>query len=150
MSIKPLRQKRFILSLLVVTAILLCGAFQPNGVPEIRSRRIVVTDEFGREVAVLSGANGQARLELRNAANKSSVVLAAEDEASLMLGTPGKDRVRLLNKAGLSALEFRESKGKVRILVGISEKGKPKMIFRGSDDATIWQAPSEKDSSDRL
>jgi hypothetical protein len=150
MSIKTLNWKPYLLGTLVVMAVLQCGAFQASDVPELRSRRFVIVDEFGREVAVVSGANGQARLELRNLKNRSSVVLAAEDESSLTLGTPGKDRVRLLNKGSLSALEFRESKGKVRILVGVSEKGKPKMILRGNDDATVWQAPSEKDSSDRL
>jgi hypothetical protein len=129
---------------------LLCGAFGPGVLPEVRTRRLAIVDEAGREVGFLAGSNGQGRLELRNLANRTSATIAAEAEASIMLGTSGKDRVRLFNKGELSALEIRGDQGKVRILVGLSDKGKPKVILRGADEQAIWQAPPEDENEDKL
>lgn len=127
-----------------VVFVSLCGAFGPNTLPEVRTRRVTIVDEFGREVGFLAGANGQARLELRNLATQGLAVVAAEAETSVILGTTDKNRVRLFNKGELSALEVRDDKGKLRVLLGISEKGKPKIILRGAEDDVIWQAPPDE------
>jgi hypothetical protein len=128
-------------------AVVAAGAFGPFAA-ELRTRRVVIVDEFGREVGFLAGANGQARLELHNLATRNSAVLAAEADSAVMLETVAGNRVRLFNKGQLSALEIRTAKGKLRALLGVSENDKPKIILQGSADTTVWQAPEKENSSD--
>jgi hypothetical protein len=124
--------------------ICLSGAFGTNAFPEIRTRRVIIVDEFGREVGFLAGANGQARLELHNLTTRNSAIVATEAEAFVMLGIAEKSRVRLFNKGELSALEIRDEQGKLRVLAGISDKDKPKIILRGADDTPLWSAPPDE------
>ena len=130
-----------------------CGAALQRGPTELRAQRIVVVDESGREVGALSGTGGTAKLELHNLSTTSTATLSTEGEAALVLGAEEKKRVRIVEKSDLSALEVRDRDGKVRILIGISGPGKPKvilegneskLILNGSDGKTIWEAPTAR------
>ena len=117
------------LAALCATVGLLSGASVSGFVREIRAERIVIVDEFNREVGLLSGVNGARSwncITWSKRTRPSCRPLKMRRSASC---AQGKNRLRLLNRGRLSALEVRDDKGLVRILVGISDQEKPKVVL---------------------
>jgi hypothetical protein len=129
---------------------------------EIRAQRFVLTDAHGKTVGLLTGAQKDIGLSLLDAAGRSRLTLAigangepfitlfsARGQSGVSIGSSevylsdleGRTRLSLGTAGNEPMVMLWDSTKRVRMALGLSDRGEPGIILSDKAEKTIWRAP---------